>query len=159
MDLPESTSPRNAAERRVYFEKLENFGCGSLWESGLLSCSGTFAHVFFLCSTHHSSPLTIPLHFSFTSMTDLSETPSALTLSVITSHTRLLCFLENVAEILHLIILIFFPTSSKITVHSASVNFRFLVRFAGEEATFSDVFSRHKGYHHGNCLCGELAVG
>ena len=57
MDLPESTSPRNAAERRVCFEKLENFGCGSLWESGLLSCSGTFAHVFFLCSTHHSSPL------------------------------------------------------------------------------------------------------
>ena len=53
----------------------------------------------------------------------------------------------------------FFPTSSKITVHSASVNFRFLVRFAGEEGTFSDVFSRHKGHHHGNCLCGELAVG
>ena len=24
-------TPRNAAERRVFFKKLENFGCGSLW--------------------------------------------------------------------------------------------------------------------------------
>ena len=134
MDLPESTSPRNAAGRRVCFEKLENFGCGSLWESGLLSCSGTFARVFFLCSTHHSSPLFF--HFYDRSFGNSER-------SVITSHTRLLCFLESVAEILHLITLIFFSTSSKITVHSASVNFRFLVRFAGEEATFSAVFSRH----------------
>ena len=59
--------PRNAAERRVCFEKLDNFGCGSLWRiwflstPDLLSSSGSFA-VFFLCSTHHSSPLIFHFH-------------------------------------------------------------------------------------------------
>ena len=122
---------------------------GSVSRSSKILAVEAFGNlVFFLVVVHllmcsFFAPLTIPLHFSFTSITDLLETPSAMTLSVITSHTRLLCFLESVAEILHLITLIFFSTSSKITVHSASVNFRFLVRFAGEEATFSAVFSRH----------------
>ena len=59
--------PRNAAERRVCFEKLDNFGCGSLWRiwflstPDLLSSGGSFA-VFFLCSTHHSSPLIFHFH-------------------------------------------------------------------------------------------------
>ena len=88
-------------------------------------------------------PLTIPLHFSFTSIADLLETPSALTLSVITSHTRLLSLLESVVGILFLIILIFSSTSSKTTVHSAGVNFGFLARFAGEEAIFCALLSRN----------------
>ena len=87
---------------------------GSVSRSSKILAVEAFGNlVFFLVVVHllvcsFFAPLTIPLHFSFTSITDLLETPSAMTLSVITSHTRLLCFLESVAEILHLIILIFF---------------------------------------------------
>ena len=54
-------TPRNAAERRVFFKSSKILAVVAFGESGLLSCSGKFA-VFFLCSTLHSSPLFFHFH-------------------------------------------------------------------------------------------------
>ena len=141
MDLPESTPHEMPLKDGSVSKSSIILAVVAFGESGFFPPLIFFlAVVHLLCSFF--APLTIPLHLSFTFMADLLENPSALTLSVITSHTRLSCLLESVVEILLLTVLIFSSASSKITVHSAGVKFGFLARFAGEEAKFC-AMSRH----------------
>ena len=98
--------------------------------------------------------LTIPLHFSFISVTDLLQTPKEFTWSVISSHTLLL-FLFVIAFVNLLFIIFMFSSATvKSNVHSAAVKFGFLARFAGSlfqpslltKSRSSDLASKRAAY-------------
>lgn len=147
--------------RQVCFKELDNFGCGILWgigflsTPGLLSCNGTFAM------------LSMPLHFSCTTMKIIFATPSALTLSLISSHTWLLFLFGSVVE--NLLLIMFSSASSRITTlgrckvwFSGALCYgrgNIFCRVVLSLACASKKITLCLGYHLGNYLDSKLSIG
>ena len=131
--------------------------------------------VFFFSAAHllcsFFAVLTMPRHFSFTSMAVLLQTPSEFTRSVISSQTFVLLWFVRVDENLLFITSRCCSATSNSKVHSAAVKFGFLARFVGEGSTFSAILllfpKQHARAatvtqawnHHSNRLDSDLSVG
>lgn len=163
MDLPESTPHEMPLKDGSVSKSSIILAVVAFGESGFFPPLIFLAVVHLLCSFF--APLTIPLHLSFTSMADLLENPSALTLSVITSHTRLSCLLESVVEIFtldcfNIFFRLFENRRCKVWFSGALCRGRSnILCHVSPLAHASQKITQRLDYHDGNCLDSELAFG
>jgi len=101
----------------------------------------SFSFQLHTCYALFLAVLTMPRHFSFTSMAVLLQTQSEFTRSVklISSQTFVLLWFDRVDENLLFITSRCCSAASNSKVHSAAVKFGFFARFGGEGSTFSAI--------------------
>ena len=133
-DFASVVSAGNSREGRVFTKKVNNLLGGSLWWNGFSSTTSHFSlfSEFKFCS--FLAQLTIPLHLSLTSCTDLAQTLSAFTFCFISSHISFFSLFVSTLQNLLFMTNKFFSASSRMTAHAAAVKLAFLFLFAVSSA-------------------------